>query len=66
MCDDEFLLGDDWLVAPVVQAGQTSRAIFFPPGRWRDYWTGEVLEGGRVVEAYPAPLEKLPLFERLG
>ncbi len=63
-CDDEFLLGNDILVAPVVQPGARSRDILLPPGRWRDHWSGEVFAGETVIKDYPAPLEILPLFER--
>ena len=61
--DDSFLLGDRYLVAPVVQAGTTTRAVYLPPGHWRDYWTGTVYPGG-LLPAYPAPLAVLPIFVR--
>lgn len=65
--DDEYTLGDDLLVAPVVRAGATSRELVVPPGRWRDWFTGAALEGtvGAKVTV-PAPLTKLPLFVREG
>lgn len=60
---DQYLFGDDLLVAPVVDRGMTSRSVLFPPGRWVDWWTGAVVDGGsrREVEA---PLGKLPLYLR--
>jgi alpha-glucosidase (family GH31 glycosyl hydrolase) len=61
-CDDQFLLGDDILVAPVVRPGQRARNIYLPPGQWRDYWTGNVYDGDTVLKDFPAPLEILPLF----
>jgi alpha-glucosidase (family GH31 glycosyl hydrolase) len=63
-CDDEFLLGDDLLVAPVLHPGMRTREIYLPRGDWRDRWTGGVLRGPGWVRDYPAPLETLPLFER--
>jgi alpha-glucosidase (family GH31 glycosyl hydrolase) len=63
-CDDEFLLGDDILVAPVVSPGQRARDVYLPPGRWRDPRTREQFEGARVLRAYPAPLDVLPIFVR--
>ena len=61
---DQYLLGDDLLVAPVLQDGQRERDIWLPPGQWRDYWTGIAHPAG-WLRGFPAPLETLPLFERL-
>jgi alpha-glucosidase (family GH31 glycosyl hydrolase) len=64
-CDDEFLLGDDVLVAPVLFPNMRARDIYLPPGTWRDYWTKKVFTGATVLKSYPAPLEVLPFFELL-
>jgi len=32
---------------------------------WRDYWTGEQYPGPDVLTEFPAPLEMLPIFERV-
>lgn len=62
---DEYLFGDDLLVAPVIERGARQRQLYLPPGRWLNWWTGEVLEGpGQVTVA--APLDRLPLFLREG
>jgi len=63
--DDEFLVGGDLLAAPVLAAGRTARPVYLPAGSWYDYWTGERLGGGRMIQA-EAPLEKVPLFVRGG
>ncbi len=57
---DEFLLGDDILVAPVLEKGARSRKIVFPPGRWRGD-DGSVVIGPKTVEV-TAPLERLPWY----
>ena len=44
--DDEFLLGSDLLVAPVLREGASERAVYLPKGDWYDYWTGR-RSGGR-------------------
>lgn len=62
---DEFLVGPDLLVAPVVRPGQRWRRCYFPPGLWYDWWTGEASTGPgwhRVA----APLDRIPLFIRQG
>lgn len=65
-CDDEFLLGDDILVAPVVTPNQRARDVYLPPGQWRDHWTKQVFIGAVTLKDYPAPLDVLPFFERVG
>jgi alpha-D-xyloside xylohydrolase len=62
--DDAFMLGPDLLVAPVTEAGATSRGVLLPEGsEWRCAWTGERREGR--IEA-DAPLERIPLFLKDG
>jgi alpha-D-xyloside xylohydrolase len=62
---DEYLLGDDLLVAPVLQPGQTERRVYLPTGQWRDYWTGNIHTGPGWTTV-PAPLHHIPLFVREG
>jgi alpha-glucosidase len=64
-CADQFLLGDDLLVAPVLRAGAVARSVYLPNDVWFDFWTGERFEGGDHVLA-DAPLERIPLFVRAG
>jgi alpha-glucosidase len=59
---DQFLLGDDLLVAPVVEKGARKRPIVFPPGRWRGD-DGSVVEGPTTKEV-DVPLARLPYYER--
>ncbi|MDR1415611.1 MAG: discoidin domain-containing protein [Odoribacteraceae bacterium] len=69
----QFLYGENFLVAPIYQAtrpdehGNDHRdGIYLPVGAWIDYFTGERYEGGRVINNFPAPLWKLPLFVKEG
>jgi len=64
-CNGEYLLGDKILVAPVIEKGATSRSLYLPQGSWVDYWTGDILEGGRQVTV-PAPLDRIPILVRSG
>jgi alpha-glucosidase len=61
--DDQFLLGDALLAAPVGHAGQTRRRVYLPGGPWYDFWSGERLRGEVDAEA---PLERMPLYVRAG
>ncbi len=63
--DDQFMLGGRFMAAPVVRMGQRARDVYLPAGRWRDNWTGEEHEGPRLLAGVPAPLEIMPLYERV-
>jgi alpha-glucosidase (family GH31 glycosyl hydrolase) len=60
---DQFLLGQDILVAPVLEKDARSRVVEFPPGVWQDV-DGEKYNGPISLEV-AAPLEKLPWFQRI-
>jgi len=61
---DEFLLGPDLLVAPVLVAGARERAVYLPAGaRWRDAWSGEPMPAGETHTA-AAPLDRIPVYLR--
>ena len=59
---DQFMMGDDLLVAPVVEKGATSRKVVLPPGKWKAD-DGEVYAGPATIEI-SAPLSRLPHFLR--
>lgn len=59
--NDEYMVGTELLVAPVVEQGQTSRQVYLPKGEWVDFWSG-VEYSGKTTILVDAPLDKLPLF----
>ncbi len=59
---DQFMLGERFLVAPVLEKGASARDIYLPQGTWVDFWNGRVYSGGQSLKSYPAPLEVLPVF----
>ena len=62
--DDQYMLGSRYLVAPVMYEGMRERDVYLPAGTWKDYHTGELLQGGKRVNV-PAPLDIIPVFERI-
>ncbi|HEY1387327.1 MAG TPA: TIM-barrel domain-containing protein [Ktedonobacterales bacterium] len=64
-CDDEFLLGDGLLVAPVLDEGATFREVLLPPGEWFA-WGSSVLHAGDQRLAVSVTLETMPLYVRAG
>jgi sulfoquinovosidase len=64
--DDQYLLGSDLLVAPVLEPGAVSRRIVVPPGRWSPLFVdGPDLHGPGAVDV-PVTLEEIPVFVRAG
>ncbi|MCL2081414.1 MAG: glycoside hydrolase [Oscillospiraceae bacterium] len=59
--NDQFMLGRNLMVAPALYEGMTEREVYFPAGKWRDYWTGEAFQGGltRSVTCEPP---RIPVF----
>ena len=65
--DDEFLVGFDLLVKPVVKPGVTSMPVYLPGGktqRWYDVKSHQEFVGGNVNAA--APIERIPVYQRGG
>lgn len=63
--DDQFMIGTDLLVAPVIKPDVTARLVYLPRGTWYDYWTGKRYAGGTAYRV-EAPLETVPMFVRGG
>lgn len=69
----QFLYGPYILVAPIYQDTQSDEkgndirdGIYLPEGEWVDYFTGDVYQGGKVINNYGSPLWKLPFFVKRG
>ncbi len=63
--NDQFMLGDKLLVAPVLYRGMTERSVILPAGcRWKYLPDGKMYDGGQTVQV-AAPLAVLPYFERV-
>lgn len=60
---DQYMLGTDILVCPVVTKGTFEKDIVFPEGTWKDE-DGNIFEGRSVVKM-PSPLNKLLWFRRV-
>ncbi|HWC33337.1 MAG TPA: TIM-barrel domain-containing protein [Mycobacteriales bacterium] len=62
----EYTVGDDVLVRPVTAAGNPAPArVWFPPGRWVDYFTGQTYVGPSH-RTLSVPLDRMPVFVRAG
>ena len=61
--DHQFFLGDDFLVAPVLDDNHRKRELYLPEGTWYSIWTGEPSQGPGAITV-PAPLGEIPVFTR--
>ena len=61
--NDQFLLGNQILVAPVIEKGAINRDIQFPEGKWEGD-DGSVVEGPVSLEV-AAPIERLPWYRKI-
>jgi len=57
---DQYMLGDYILVAPLF-AGEKSRKVVLPRGKWYDFYTGELVGDGETIEI-KNDMESIPLF----
>lgn len=61
----QYGFGRDLLVAPIYFSHTTHRYIYLPQGLWRNFWTGEVLDGGQEI-VVQAELNQIPVLARAG
>ncbi|XP_069959028.1 myogenesis-regulating glycosidase isoform X3 [Cherax quadricarinatus] len=62
--DQQFLLGDDLLVVPVVEEGATTLEVVVPPGSWQQAGTDQVIEGPITLTLNDITLESIVYFTR--
>lgn len=63
--NDQFMLGDNVIFAPILNPSVTDRAVYLPKGDWVEYTTGTTYEGEKAHLVH-AELEDLPIFVRKG
>ena len=69
----QFMYGPSFLVAPIYKATKSDdqgndirNNIYLPEGLWFDYFTGEPYTGGQIINGFPSPIYKLPVFVKQG
>ena len=63
--ENEFMVGNDLIAAPVVKAGQKTKQIYLPKGNWYDFHRSKAHVGGGIFR-YKVDADKAPLFARAG
>jgi alpha-glucosidase len=67
--DYQFMVGSEFMVAPVLDPGEDTVEVYLPAGRWVHLWSGkeygsEEVEG--VYQAVPAPIGEPAVFYKEG
>jgi alpha-glucosidase/alpha-D-xyloside xylohydrolase len=62
---DQYLWGRDMLIAPVYKPGARQRVVYLPEGKWYDWFTNTLIEGGSDYTRQ-VDLETMPIFVRAG
>ena len=62
---DEFIFGEQILVCPIQEPNAKGRRMYVPRGKWHNYWTGEVVDGG-MEKWVAADIDKIPIFIKAG
>lgn len=61
---EQFMLGSEYLVAPVWRVGARTKRVLIPEGRWEWFWDRSLVFEGPTEVIVDAPLDTLPLFQR--
>ena len=60
---DQYMFGSEYLVAPILHAGQTEREVYLPQGTWVNINDNKSYKGGQRVSV-AAPIDCIPVFRR--
>ncbi|KAL4713806.1 hypothetical protein ACJJTC_012323 [Scirpophaga incertulas] len=64
LVEDEFAIGDEIVVAPILKRGQTTREVYLPAGLWQDGIDGSHRKGNRWIHEYRVPIDRVAYFLR--
>ena len=62
---DEFVFGQHILVCPILEPNSKGRRMYLPRGLWYNFWTNELLSGGKEIWV-DADLDSMPIFVKSG
>lgn len=67
---DQYYFGSELIAAPITapsdrKTGLAVKRVWFPPGAWTNFFTGEQVSGGKTREI-EASLEDIPVYAKAG
>ena len=63
--DKQFAIGNDLIVAPVLEKNKTEIDIYLPSGWWQDEMNHQIIRGGKWMKNYQVPIDKIAYFLRI-
>jgi alpha-glucosidase len=63
--EDEFMVGDAFLVAPILHPNQSSRHVILPPGTWYSFWEDVSYMDEKSITC-ATPLDRIPCYVKSG
>lgn len=63
-CNDQYMLGRKYLVAPIVEKGKQWRMVYFPKGEWKHLFTQDNIIGSKR-QYMKCPLSEVLVFEKV-
>ena len=63
-CEDQYMLGRRYLVAPITEKGASGRRVYLPRGTWKRFFSKEIIAGGAEY-FFDCPLTEALVFEKL-
>jgi oligosaccharide 4-alpha-D-glucosyltransferase len=64
--DDEYMWGENLLIAPIFEKENLSRKVYLPKGKWFDFHSFSAWWGGGVPITVPVFEDKIPVFVKAG
>ncbi len=65
LIEDQYMWGDNLLIAPVIKKGIETRSIYLPEGNWYDFNSGKLYSGNTNIQ-YTLSLDEIPIFAKAG
>lgn len=62
---DEFSVGDELIVAPILRSGSRQREVYLPSGVWRDGIDGSLRKGSRWIHNYRVANDQVAYFVKI-
>lgn len=62
---DEFSVGEDIIVAPILRPSTHEREVYLPAGVWKDGIDGSLRKGSRWIHNYKVSLDKIAYFLKM-